>query len=33
MPRAIEFMRANLSRKFGQLSGDEKATVIAALPD
>lgn len=33
MPRAIEFMRANLSRKFGQLSGDEKATVIAALPE
>jgi len=33
MPRAVEFMRANLSRKFGQLSGDEKATVIGALPE
>lgn len=33
MPRAIAFMRANLGRQFGQLSGDEKATVIGALPE
>ena len=31
-PRAIAFLQANLGRKFGQLSGDEKSAVIGALP-
>lgn len=32
-PRAIAFLRANLKRKFGQLSEDEKAAVLKALPE
>ena len=32
-PRAIAFLRANLGRRFGQLSNDEKAVVIGALPE
>lgn len=31
-PRAIEFLRRNLKRKFGQLTNDEKAAVHGALP-
>lgn len=32
-PRAIEFLRANLGKRFGQLTDDEKAMVIGALPE
>lgn len=32
-PRAIEFLRANLGRRFGQLTDDEKAMVVGALPE
>jgi hypothetical protein len=33
MPRAIEFLRANLSRTFGQLSDDQKKAARQALPE
>jgi len=32
-PRAVAFLRANLRRKFGQLSEDEKSVVLGALPE
>jgi len=32
-PRAIQFLRANLSRRFGQLTDDEKALALGALPE
>jgi len=32
LPRAIQFMRANLGTRFGELTDDEKAIVIGALP-
>ena len=32
-PRAIEFLRRNLKRKFGQLTSDEQAVVQGALPE
>ena len=32
-PRAIEFLRANLGKRFGQLTDDEKAMVVGALPE
>lgn len=32
-PRAIQFLRANLGRRFGQLSDEEKAAAMAALPE
>ncbi|MCK5945045.1 MAG: hypothetical protein KAI24_23860 [Planctomycetes bacterium] len=31
--RAIEFLRANLGRKFGELSDDERAVVMANMPE
>jgi hypothetical protein len=31
-PRAIQFMRAHLGKRYGQLTDDEKALVIGALP-
>jgi hypothetical protein len=31
-PRAIQFMRAHLGKRYGQLTDDEKALVVGALP-
>ena len=32
-PRAIQFLRANLGKRYGQLTADEKAMVVGALPE
>ncbi|MFT4514670.1 MAG: hypothetical protein ACI89X_002303 [Planctomycetota bacterium] len=32
-PRAIQFLRAHLGKRYGQLTDDEKALVIGALPE
>lgn len=32
-PRAIQFLRVHLGKRYGQLTGDEKAMVVGALPE
>lgn len=32
-PRAIQFLRAHLGKRYGQLTDDEKAMVVGALPE